>query len=101
MFKKTIAVAGLLVAVGGCVLASVPASAQVPGKDDHTIRKSLSNSRNLAFRHYHRTRNANWNGEEQINRLRLPLNVTNNVNPTVNATEVPAPTTTVLVVPTA
>jgi hypothetical protein len=91
MLKKTIAATGLFAVIGGGMITSIPASAQVPARDNHTTRDSSSHSRSLAFRHYHRNRNSNWNAEDAINRIRLPFNSTNNVNPTVNvsATAVP------------
>jgi hypothetical protein len=97
MLKLTIAGAALLVAAGGGVIAAVSASAQMIS-DNHDFRHSVSRSHNLASRHFHRNRNFNSNAEEAINRLRVPLTNTNNVNPTVNVS--PAASPAVTVVPT-
>jgi hypothetical protein len=94
MFKKTIVATGFLVAVGGGVIASLPASAQAPGKDDHTFRNDSSRSRNYAARHYHRNWNRNASSDETVNRIRLPINSTNTLTPTVNVSPVAAPTVT-------
>jgi hypothetical protein len=91
MLKKTIVATGIVAAVGGGLMAGVPASAQVPTKDDRTYRDSSSHSRRTAFRHYHRNRNSNWNAEDAINRIRLPFNSTNTLTPTVNVSPVAVP----------
>jgi len=91
MLKKTIAATGILAAIGGGMITSIPASAQAPAKDDHTYRDSSSHSRRSAFRQYHRNRNSNWNAEDAINRIRLPLTSTNTLTPTVNVSPVAAP----------
>jgi hypothetical protein len=91
MLKRTIVATGILVAVGGGIITSVPASAQAPNKDDRTYRDSSSHSRRTAFRHYHRNRNSNYNEEDAINRIRLPFNSTNTLTPTVNVSPTAAP----------
>jgi hypothetical protein len=88
MLKRTIAVTGLFVAVGGGMITSVPASARAIANDNHY---SSSHSRNLGFRHYHRNRNANWTSDESLNRIRIPVTSTNNVSPTVNVSRAPQP----------
>ena len=95
MFKRTIVATGFLVAVGGGVIASLPASAQAPVKDDHTYRNDSSRSRNYAARHYHRNWNRNWSSDDAVNRIRLPFNSTNTLTPTVNVSPTPSVTTTV------
>jgi hypothetical protein len=91
MLKKTIAVAGIFAAIGGGIITSIPASAQIPAKDGHTYRDNSSHSRSTTFRHYHRNRNSNWNAEDAINRIRLPFNSTNTLTPTVNVSQTAAP----------
>jgi hypothetical protein len=91
MLKKTIAATGIFAAIGGGIITSIPASAQVPAKDGHTYRDSSSHSRRTTFRQYHRNRNSNWNAEDAINRIRLPLNSTNTLTPTVNVSPVAVP----------
>ena len=90
MLKKTIAAAGFFAAMGGGIITSIPASAQVPA-DGHNYRNSSSHSR--TFRHYHRNRNANANSntEDSINRIRLPFNSTNTLTPTVNVSQAASP----------
>jgi hypothetical protein len=91
MLKKTIAATGIFAAIGGGIITSIPSSAQVLARDNHTTRDSSSRSRSLTFRHYHRNGNSNWNAEDAINRIRLPFNSTNNLNPTVNVSPTAGP----------
>jgi hypothetical protein len=88
MLKATIAATALFAAAGGGTLVGVPASARVTTDDSHTFTRSTSRSHNLGLRHYHRNRNWNSNGEDAINRIRLPINSTNTVTPTVNVSPV-------------
>jgi hypothetical protein len=74
MLTKTIAATGIFAAIGGGIITSIPASAQVPAKDGHTNQDSSSHSRSTTFRHYHRNRNSNWSSEDALNRIRLPFN---------------------------
>jgi hypothetical protein len=90
MLKKTVATTGFVAAIGGGIITSIPASAQVPG-DDHTYRNSSRHSRSDAFRHYHRNRNFNSNTTDEINRIRLPFNSTNTLTPTVNVSPAAVP----------
>jgi hypothetical protein len=90
MLKKTIAATGFFAAIGGGMITSIPASAQAPARDSHDYRDSGSHSRSLAFRHYHRNANSNWNAEDAVNRIRLPFNSTNTLTPTVNVSQAPA-----------
>ena len=91
MLKKTIAAGGILAAIGGGIITSIPASAQVPTKDDRTYRDNSSHARRIAFRQHHRNRNSNWNEEDSINRIRLPFRSTNTLTPTVNVSQAPVP----------
>lgn len=91
MLKKTILTTAFVVAVGGGVIASLPASAQAPVKDDHTWRNDSSRSRNYTSRHYHRNWNRNASSDDAVNRIRLPFNSTNTLTPTVNVSPVAAP----------
>jgi len=81
MPRKTILATGLLAAVGGGFLICVPASAQVPASDGYSNRDSSTHSRTSASRYYHRNRNAIANTSEGFNRIRLPINSNNSLNP--------------------
>ena len=89
MLKLTIAGTVVFAAAAGAgVVAAGPGSAQVMISDNHDYRKSVSRSHNLASRQLHRIRSWNANQEDSINRLRLPINSTNTVTPTVNVSPV-------------
>jgi hypothetical protein len=79
MPRKTILATGLLAAVGGGFLVCVSASAQVPTSDGY--RDSGTHTRTSYSRYNHRNRNAIANSSEGFNRIRLPINSTNNLAP--------------------
>jgi hypothetical protein len=83
MLKKTILATGLFAVAGGAVLIGLPAFAQAPAHDGHTIRDDSTRTRNSYAYHHHRNRNWNATSSEGINRIRLPITQTNTVNPVV------------------
>jgi hypothetical protein len=92
MPKKTIVAVGMLAAVGGGMITSIPASAQKPARDGvHDVHDSSRRSRASSFRHYHRTRNFNTNGSESFDRIRIPVNIRETpvvvARPVLNVTE--------------
>lgn len=91
MLRKAIVVIGFIaVAVGGGMVGSALGSTQVPPGDGPWYGGTSSRSYSGPFRHYHRNRNWNNNVSDELNRVRLPFNSTNNVNPVVTVTNNPA-----------
>lgn len=81
MPRKTILATGLLAAVGGGFLVCVSASAQLPASDGYSNRDSGTHTRTSYSRYLHRNRSAIVNTSEGLNRIRLPINSTNSLNP--------------------